>query len=44
METAASAIAAGANVLVSGSTVFRAKDRESVIRSLRAAGSGSILP
>ena len=44
LETAASAIAAGADVLVSGSTVFHAKDRKNVIRSLRAAGNGPILP
>ena len=38
LETAPAAIAAGANVLVSGSTVFHAKDRKSIIASLRAAG------
>ena len=43
LETAPAAIAAGANVLVSGSTVFRSKDRADIIRALRAAGDGSIL-
>ena len=38
LETAPAAIAAGANVLVSGSTVFHAKDRKSIIASLSAAG------
>ncbi len=39
LETAPAAVAAGANVLVSGSTVFHAKDRRGVISSLRSAGS-----
>ena len=38
LDTAPDAIAAGANVLVSGSTVFHAKDRKSVISALRSAG------
>ena len=38
LDTAPDAIAAGANVLVSGSTVFHAKDRKSVISALRRAG------
>lgn len=38
LETAPAAIAAGANVLVSGSTVFHAKDRKAIIASLRSAG------
>lgn len=39
LETAPAAIEAGATVLVSGSTVFHAKDRKAVIASLRAAGN-----
>ena len=39
LETAPLAVAAGANVLVSGSTVFHAKDRKGIIASLRAAGA-----
>ena len=38
LDTAPDAIAAGANVLVSGSTVFHAKDRKSIISALRSAG------
>ena len=38
LETAYDAIAAGANVLVSGSTVFHSKDRRSIISALRNAG------
>ncbi|MBR0352495.1 MAG: ribulose-phosphate 3-epimerase [Oscillospiraceae bacterium] len=43
LETAPAAIAAGANVLVSGSTVFHSGDRAATIRALRAAGDGPIL-
>lgn len=35
--TAGAAKAAGANVLVAGSAVFRARDRAAVIRALREA-------
>ena len=39
LETAPAAITAGANVLVSGSTVFHAKDRKGIIASLRSTGA-----
>ena len=36
-KTAGQAIAAGANVLVAGSAVFRAEDKSAVIRALKEA-------
>ena len=42
LETAPEAVRAGANVLVSGSTVFRSKDRGAIIRALRAAGEPAV--
>ncbi|MBQ6372280.1 MAG: ribulose-phosphate 3-epimerase [Oscillospiraceae bacterium] len=38
LETAAAAVSAGANVLVSGSTVFHSDNRMEIIRALRTAG------
>ena len=42
-DTAAEATAAGANVLVAGTTIFKAPDRAAAIRSLREAGPRSAL-